>query len=136
EGIARMVDAGAGLRELVAVEAILTSPLVRARQTAAILAEAFAGIEIRNTAALAGGNDDDLLAAVGQFPDGVVAGVGHEPHISRTLSNLLTGDPDRVYAPFKKGAAALVRFRGRPRAGEGELEWFMQPAALRAIGKT
>lgn len=133
EGIARMREAARGLAEICSAGAILSSPLVRARQTAEILMEVFDVQDLHLSDALASGDDVQLLADVQAVGAVKVMAVGHEPHMSRTLSNLLTGDPGRISAVFKKGAAALVGFEGEPAAGEGYLEWLLQPAALRGL---
>lgn len=133
EGIAKMREAVRGLAEIFGASAILTSPLVRARQTAEILMEAFDIEDLHLSDALASGDDRQLLADVEALGASKVFAVGHEPHMSRTLSNLLTGDPDCMSSVFKKGAAALVTFPGRLAPGEAYLDWLLQPAALRAL---
>jgi phosphohistidine phosphatase len=133
EGIERMEQAARGLRKFWRPEAILTSPLVRARQTAEIIAEAMGGPAPRDTNTLATGDDDGLLKAVNAAGAGRVLAVGHEPTISMTLAFLLAGDDMAFRVEFKKGAAAMVVFPARAAGGTGMLAWHLPPAAMRAM---
>jgi phosphohistidine phosphatase len=134
KGSARMQDGAFGLREILVPDVILTSPLLRSRQTAQIIADAYGAVEVRICNLLATPDYEALIAEIGEIDAEAVMAVGHEPYTSELLSLLLTGEPYRLRVQVKKGAAALVRFEGRPVAGEGYLEWLIQPAGLRAIG--
>ncbi len=133
EGRARMLAEAAAIRRIWLPDAILTSPLVRARQTAEVLARACGidGIAVSET--LAAHNFDELFEAVGKLGARRVIAVGHEPLLSGTLSYALTGSETVVRSTFKKGAAALIGFDGEPKAGAGWLEWLIQPAVLRSL---
>ena len=133
-GRARMVAAAEGLRRLLTPEAVLTSPLVRARETAAILADAFGTARPRTCEPLATGDHVALVAEISELDAGTIVCVGHEPHISGQLSFLLAGDTGSVAAPFRKGGAALVTCEAGPVAGSCWLEWMATPAMLRSIG--
>lgn len=132
-GKERFAVAAAGLKAIFTPTLVLTSPYTRALQTADILLDAFglSGLHIEES--LANGEHNALLRALDRRGGERVAVVGHEPHISGLLSLLVTGDEGVLNATFKKGGAALVSFPGGPRAGSGSLEWFIQPAALRAM---
>jgi phosphohistidine phosphatase len=132
-GRERMEAAAVGLRELYSPQVIVTSPLVRARETAAILLKAYGLTKARTSEALASGNNAQLLADLLDIEADAVMLVGHEPHMSATFSWLLSGDEARVSAMFKKGAAAMLTCEGEPRPGRCTLEWLIQPGALRAI---
>jgi phosphohistidine phosphatase SixA len=81
---------------------VLSSPLLRARETAAAIAKA-AGVELRIDERLApGANADDLLAAVAGAGETVVA-VGHQPDCSELAAALGAGE--REFAPA--GFAAI-----------------------------
>jgi phosphohistidine phosphatase len=123
KGLARVVDRPA---------ALLTSPLLRAKQTAAIAAAAWGRIEPEDTPALASGSFEALAAALARHPDdATVAVVGHEPYVSALLARLLGSRHDDRLA-FKKGGAALVEVPGRL-AGGGRLVWFLPPKVLRRL---
>ena len=133
EGEKKFREAARGLARLVErPNALLTSPWRRAKQTAAIAAEAWGRLEPEETAALAGGSFEDQAAALDRYPgDATVAVVGHEPYVSDLLARLLgTRHEDRV--EFKKGGAALVDVPGRLAAG-GQLVFFLPPKVLRKL---
>ena len=135
DGIAKMKVAAAGLALIGEPGTVLTSPLVRARQTAEIVAHAFRIHEVIECEALATGDHAELLARAAQAGSRVVYAVGHEPHIGMAASWMLTGDDFAVPVDVKKGAALMIRFRGSMAPGAGYLEWVLQPRLLRAIAK-
>lgn len=134
EGRTRMAEAARGLRTLFVPQAILTSPLLRAEQTADILLKAYGLHKARRCEALVTGDDEQLLKDISDVDAENVLLVGHEPHMSGSLAFLLTGEQAGMAATFKKGAAALVACEGEPGPGTCTLEWLLQPAALRGLG--
>jgi phosphohistidine phosphatase len=133
EGELRFREAAKGLVRLVdRPDALLTSPLLRAKQTAALAAAAWGQIVPKETSALAGGSFEDQAKVLDRYPDdATVAVVGHEPHLSSLLARLLgSRHDDRL--TFKKGGAALVEVPGRLAEG-GELVWFLPPKVLRKL---
>lgn len=135
EGRVRMIEAAAGLRRVFTPQTILTSPLVRAAETAEILRKAYGLGKARVCEALASDDCDAVLRALEEVDADAVALVGHEPWMSELLSYLLTGAAGGMTATFKKGAAALVMSEGPPRPGECWLEWLSQPGMLRRMGR-
>jgi len=133
EGISKFERAAAGLARIVdRPDAVLTSPLKRARQTAEIAARAWGRVEPREVDALAGGTFTDLAKAVGVHPaEATVVLVGHEPHASELLARLL-GSRDGDRFSFKKGGAALVELEDGLEDG-GQLVWFLPPRVLREL---
>lgn len=129
----RMREAAAGLATLITPQVVLTSPLLRATQTAEILAAAYRLSPPRQVEALATGDDAALLKEIRDLDAAVVMLVGHEPYLSGTLSLLLTGDSARMSTDLKKGAAALVACDRDPDPGSCWLEWLLQPSALRSL---
>lgn len=71
---------------------VLTSPLLRARQTAKAIAEA-AAAELRADERLAPGATADLLQEVLDGEEGPVAVVGHQPDCSEIALALTGSDP-------------------------------------------
>jgi phosphohistidine phosphatase len=124
EGKKRMRRVAAGLQRLgTAFDRILTSPLRRAVQTAAILGLCLGvrpGKIVRTDLMLPGADIDDLLDMLRRnHRDETVALVGHEPHLSGLLAKLLTNGGTGSFVEMKKGAAAHVRMEwdgSRPRA--------------------
>jgi phosphohistidine phosphatase len=136
-GRARMKRAARGLRRLAPdVDLLWTSPYVRAVQTAELVARRYRGLEPAEQSELRPSQRPgallDLLLAQAELP-ATVAVVGHEPHLSRTVSWLLSGRPG-LLVELKKGGACLVRFDGPPSAGKGKLLWLMSGRQLAAIG--
>ncbi len=130
----RMRDAARGLATLFTPQLILTSPLLRARQTAEIVAAAYRLAPPKETESLANGDDRALLHELGDLDAESVLLVGHEPYISATLTLLLTGGSSSMSVDYKKGAAALISCSGEVEPGNCWLEWFIPPSALRALG--
>ncbi len=135
-GIDKTRRAALGLKEIgVAPDLILTSPLYRAQETAAIIAEVLGGTALRKTETLGpGGHFDEILAEVTKPPKPArVMVVGHQPDLGRLASMLATGDPETAYLPFRKASAACLSISGSVGAAHGTLQWFLTPAQLRAI---
>lgn len=132
-GKKRFETAAAGLaRVLPRPHAILTSPWLRARQTAALLARAFGKLEPRDTLALAGGGFEALAREIAALPkDATVALVGHEPWLSELLARLIgSGEPRPL--EFKKGGLAVVDLDGRLEVG-GRLVAYLPPRLMRRL---
>lgn len=134
-GRERMERGAAGLRSLVPdLDVLVTSPLTRAKQTARIVAEAYGGLPVEHSEALATGDGVDFLDWLKQCdPTDTVAAVGHEPHMSDWATWMLTGGR-HDFAVVKKGSAMLLEFEGRPKPGTAWLHWFLAPAQLRRLG--
>lgn len=110
---------------------ILSSPLVRARQTAEIVSSVWGGGAIREIEALAEGDADAVEAAAVASGEKAVALVGHEPFMSTHLARLLeVARPESL--GFKKGGVAVVDLvpGGRPR--NAVLIAFLPPRVCRA----
>jgi phosphohistidine phosphatase len=114
-------------------DALLSSPLPRARETAEIAAKAWGKIDVSDTPALAAGTFEELAVALAGFgARDTVAVVGHEPDLSELLARLVgTSHADRL--TFRKGGAALVDVPGPLQEG-GSLVWYLPPRVLRALG--
>ncbi len=129
---------GAGVRGLRALglrpDRLLTSPLVRARETARLLAAGLDGPEPEIEEALSpGGSGEELLGSLRGAGERVFL-VGHEPDLGRLLLLAVAGRPGDG-APLKKGGAARIDFEGAPRPGAGELHWLLTPRQLRRLGR-
>ena len=133
-GRRRFEEAARGLAAVTArPDALLTSPLVRARQTADIAARAWGKLRPVEEPALAGGSFEELVAALAHYPaEALVALVGHEPDLSSHLARLL-GTPYGMRLTFRKGGAALVEVPAQPEEG-GALVWYLSPRLLRRLG--
>ena len=110
------------------LELIVTSPLVRARRTAEIVAAALGGpTRLVEDARLAHGFNAERLAeliAEHDVRESVMV-VGHEPEFSETVAEMIGGG----VVVFKKGGLARVDVAG-PSLADGQLVWLMTPALL------
>ena len=128
-GVHDIKDVARGLRRIVpTVDSVVSSPLVRARQTADIVAD-----EYRTTVV-----ESDALrpdAELGRFVEwarretkgNVVAVVGHEPHLSGLIAYLI-GDSGDARIDLKKSGACLLKFGGQLERGAGTLRWLLTPS--------
>ena len=134
DGVARMRRAAKGLAKLgVKFDVVLTSPLVRTKQTADIVAGAFDPRPPIVTAdALApGGSVQTVLADLEkQSRRKRIALVGHEPGIGE-LAARLAGS--RHPFEFKKSAVCRIDVETLPPTGPGTLRWFVTLRILRMI---
>ena len=107
-------------------QVVVTSPLLRAVETAALLARE-SGLkksEIVSTDRLAPGADlQALLGFVRDQPAELVALVGHEPDFSHYLAGIIGGGE----FAFGKGFVAAIDFPSAPAVGTGRLRWFVGP---------
>lgn len=135
-GIARTRAAARALARVTSGGSIvLTSPLVRARQTAEILQDALELEEHPTTlAALApGGSYRDVIRALHDVKAGDrVFLVGHEPDLGKLAGTLLFGAP-ATSLPLKKAGACIIHFVGEVAPGAGRLHAFLAPRALRLM---
>jgi phosphohistidine phosphatase len=129
KGIQRTKQLTHALREMeISFDAILSSPLVRARQTAEIVGRGL-GEKVQLTDTLApSGNMGKLVEqvnAIQPVPQSVVL-VGHEPYLSVLISLLCTGGPD-LPLKLKKGALCRLEVESLTTGKCAILEWLLQP---------
>jgi phosphohistidine phosphatase len=115
--------AAAGFR----CDALLSSPKIRALETAEIVAAAL-GVAVRTDERLGGAFGLDGLAEI--LGDAGGPGrpvlVGHDPEFSDLAAELL-GVPELL---LRKGAVACIELDGEPEAGAGLLRWLLSPEIL------
>ena len=135
EGAARMRRIVKGLVSLgVEIDQILTSPLVRAVETAEILARGLDPVpEIVQVPALGpDGLPAKMAEAIGAAAGraAVIAVVGHEPSLGELAAWLIGA---RAPLPFKKGGACRIDIADWPPARTGQLVWLATPRMLRSM---
>ena len=110
-----------------AVDAVISSPKVRARRTAEIVADGL-GSDVRIDDRLGSGvrasTVDEVLRDAGSPSRALI--VGHDPDFSELLATL-TGARE---LSMKKGALARVDLRGPDADGRGTLRWLVPPDLL------
>jgi phosphohistidine phosphatase len=133
-GMNRFKDAVKGLRRLdVVVDEIFTSPLVRARQTAEILAAGLDGKPpIKVLDALAPGHTPasvmTQLARVAKRRR--IALVGHEPDLGELSAHLIGAGRA---LPFKKGGVCRIDLGSLTSKRAASLIWFLPPNVMRQV---
>jgi phosphohistidine phosphatase len=131
-----------GARGMVALglrfDVALTSPLMRAKETARIAARFLRPRpKVHLSSLLApGASLPELLRELASLPArSSVLLVGHEPDLSSFASLLLLGPARDLPLDFKKGGLCRIDFPGIPRAQEGHLFYHLSPRILRKLGK-
>ncbi|HLN59637.1 MAG TPA: phosphohistidine phosphatase SixA [Thermoanaerobaculia bacterium] len=132
-GLAQAKAVARGIAALApAIRVILTSPLLRARQTAEPLAEVLGLAAIRPSRALEPGSDPEaILSELEEAGEESLLLVGHAPQLGRLLGRLVTGEADGDI-PVSKAGAACVSFEGLER--RGRLRAFLPARVLERLG--
>ncbi|MBA4019613.1 MAG: phosphohistidine phosphatase SixA [Pirellula sp.] len=109
---------------------VVTSPYVRARQTADILVDRLQPTpELHVLDALQCGSDlEAALRFTAARTESEIAWVGHMPDVA-TMTSALIGDHGAAL-DFSKGAVAALDFEGPPAVGAGVLRWFVTAKLL------
>jgi len=136
DGASRMRKAARGLDRLgITLDVIVTSPLVRTKQTAEIIANAMnPKPPIVSLESLApGGTYQEIITDLEkQSKRTRIAIVGHEPGIGEFAARLIGS---RHSIEFKKGAVCRIDVDAIPPSGPGDVRWFMTTKILRSIRK-
>jgi phosphohistidine phosphatase len=136
-GEGKMKEAVAGLRRIVGtIDVLGASSLLRAQQTAEIVAQAYGDLPIRTVEALSPQSAPKALVPwLRQHTSAnVVAIVGHEPHLGMLVTWLMA---ERLYArvALRKGGACFLDISPSESAGGATLQWLLTPSQLRRIGR-
>jgi phosphohistidine phosphatase len=134
-GIRQSRKAAAGMKEFSkAPDRLLTSPLVRARQTAQILTDVAGWPRAEEVHELSPGQSAlAVLTLLGKDRSKRVAVVGHQPDLAALLTACLLGEDGALAVDMKKNAVACVSFEGSARAGRAVLKWLATPRMLRGL---
>jgi len=139
DGERKMHRIAIGLKRLgIAPDAVLSSPLRRAEETAALVAAILVpDVPVEIYPCLAPGHAaGDVLSGLHRYRGAQhLLLVGHQPDLGELASHLLTGSSGVVALDFKKGGAAAIAVASLPPRAAGVLLWFMAPKQLRAIGR-
>lgn len=133
EGVERTRESARGLLRLIpGLDTILTSPKLRARQTAELLSEV-TGVKPTILEALGEGTIREVVAELGRHEEPIVAVVGHEPQLSLMAEYLLAGPEANSFLILKKAGAALLEISDYSDPGTANLLWSVTPQALRLL---
>jgi phosphohistidine phosphatase len=134
KGIQRTKQLAHVLREMeISFDAVLTSPLTRARETAEIVAR---GLKLDTKVQLSehltpSGSMEELVHQVNTIRPASksVVLVGHEPYLSGFISLLCTGGPGLPMV-FKKGALCRLEVGLLTCSKCATLDWLLQPRVI------
>jgi phosphohistidine phosphatase len=138
KGMKRMRRVARGMARLgIPFSTLLTSPLIRARQTADIVAAAL-GLEseLQEISGLAPESSvESLLFGLTRFQNREhILLVGHQPLLTDTASYLLSGKSGVSLAlPLKKGGLCRIETDALPATSRGTLHWLLTPKQLRLM---
>lgn len=138
EGREKMERASEGIRRIIdaPLDVILTSPLIRARDTALIAAEAMGCREkVELCPELEPGAEfRKVIEAIARHASAEsVMLVGHAPDLN-VLASALLGSQTAI-VELKKGALCLVEIASLAGRMDGKLLWLLQPKQLRQLAK-
>jgi phosphohistidine phosphatase len=139
DGREKMREAARGLRKLgVELDLILTSPLVRAVETAEIVAGAL-GLnkkEVEQTPNLApGASPDELFAEIKKHTGAEsIALVGHQPDLGGLVSKIVQGNGSLAIM-LKKGSVCCISVTETVPTLHGGLGWLLTPKQLRLLAR-
>ena len=134
KGERRLRKAAAAMRKMeVSFDLILSSPFVRAKQTAEIVAD---GLKLKkrlqfSDALVSGGSAKALIRQLSELepaPESVLL-VGHEPDLSRLISLLVAGDEFAAVEMKKGGLCKLETAELQPDQC-ARLAWLLTPAQM------
>jgi len=119
-----------GLRHCIQGSVLLwSSPLLRTRETAAYISQAF-DVEVdRYHESIPAGDLNTLSRdwqSLSKQPETLIV-VGHQPHLGIWIARLT-----RVSVPVKKASVIGIHLKAVDQL-EGELQWYARPEMLRAV---
>ncbi|HTP13635.1 MAG TPA: phosphohistidine phosphatase SixA [Bacteroidota bacterium] len=104
---------------------IISSPLIRAAQTAGIVGNAIGISKIEPSEYLVPGTrKTQLVDHLNRLHPESVLLVGHEPHISQSISFLLA-EHENVHVDVRKASLACLLASDPVRAGHAQLQWLV-----------
>lgn len=112
-------------------DVILTSPLVRARQTAEIIAPALDSRLETAEELQPGCTLDDLQRLLRRYQHEAVMVIGHEPDFSALVARLINADERGIL--LKKGGMIRIDVDGRPQAGRGRMVMLLTPKTMMVL---
>ncbi len=134
KGMKRMWKAAEGLAKLgLSIDRILTSPLLRARQTAEVVAEVLKlKARVKEVPELAAeGSVQDLLSCLANYREnkGLLL-VGHQPLLGETAAFLLCKGKE-MEVRLKKGGLCYIEVEDPAHEKPAVLHWMLTPRQLR-----
>jgi phosphohistidine phosphatase len=139
EGRAEQRAASRAMKKMgIKFDFLVTSPLLRARETAELVAKGYRWTEAPQLAEELGHEYSvgAVVKLLAKFPpDSAVALVGHEPDLSDLAASLISKNCD-VHIAVKKSGVVGIEFDGQAEAAKGTLLYHLKPSHLRKLGET
>lgn len=139
KGASRVRNAAKGMRRLgLDFDALLSSPLLRARQTADVVADVLHQQDgVQELASLAPETPvEKLITDLTHLQNlASVLLVGHEPSLSNAVAHLIGEKSGAARLDFKKSGLCRVDIEPPLRAGSGTLRWLLTAKQLRLLGE-
>jgi phosphohistidine phosphatase len=138
KGKKKMRQIAKGLRALgVDFDLILSSPYIRAKETAEILADVFKvkkDVEFSDNL-IPMGDPDLLISEMNEkYSADSIALVGHEPHLTALIGLLVSGNASMDMS-LKKGGVCRLSTDDLHHTRKAALEWLLTPGILVEIGE-
>ncbi len=132
KGKEQIRKAASGWKTLIpSINIILTSPFLRALESAKIIAELIVyekEIVVDNNLA-PGCKTNQLIEIVNALDAENILAVGHEPDISNHISNLISHT--QVFVDIRRAAIAKLTFANKALFSKGTLEFLIPPEAFK-----
>ncbi len=134
EGIEELEVITKGLKKAgIKLDLLVSSPLIRARQTAAVYADTFKLNEPEICGALApGGEPSEVFHFLKGYQAESIALFGHEPDMGEIAQALLGAT---FAIPFKKAGVCRIDVWDMPPKQSGVLKWFIPPKLAKMLAK-
>lgn len=139
EGEAQMQQVACGIKRLeIDFDLVLSSPYVRAAKTAEIFHDIVKKGKLHMTHAMVSEAEpsailEEIAEKYSKFKSIVI--VGHEPHMTKVMSIILSGQPD-LSIDFKKAGIAKFCIDDEIKAGKCAcLKWLMTPRQIERLAK-
>ncbi len=136
EGRAEQRAAARAMKQMgIKFDFLVTSPLLRAKETADILGKGYRWPEAPQVSEVLGHeySAGAVVKLLAKFPPNAsVALVGHEPDFSHLAAALISKSGDANIA-FKKSGVLGIEFDGPAEAGKGVLLYHLKPGHLRKL---
>jgi phosphohistidine phosphatase len=139
-GRQEMREVAQGIRSLdLKLDTLITSPLIRAKETAEFVKKSVHPATYDSSELLAPGCDLQSLGnLLSEYPKAQeLMIVGHEPDLGELIAELIGGSGQHPRIQMKKGACCCIKLAsntGRPAgsklAGKGQLIWHLPPQVL------
>ena len=113
---------------------ILSSPLVRAKETAEMVAKRHKQQQkvVYAEALKPGGNGKNLVHQLGKLSHGKILLVGHEPDMSRLISLLIAGE-ESITIDFKKAGLCKLEIVKLRHGRCATLVWLLTPGQMKCM---